>query len=94
MAVVAKATSKPFYVVAECFKFVREYPLTQWDVRNPDKVRWMCVVSVSLLHVCVRVCAHICTCTCIWAYLVLMCVLVHTWLPSIDSCYSQLNFIV
>ena len=37
MAVVAKATSKPFYVVAECFKFVREYPLTQWDVRNPDK---------------------------------------------------------
>lgn len=53
MAVVAKATSKPFYVVAECFKFVREYPLTQWDVRNPDKVRWMCVS----LDVCVCVCA-------------------------------------
>ena len=48
MAVVAKAMSKPFYVVAECFKFVREYPLTQSDTRNPDKVRVMCVVSVSV----------------------------------------------
>ena len=52
MAIVAKATSKPFYVVVECFKFVREYPLTQWDVRNPEKVRWMCVVSVRL-SVCI-----------------------------------------
>ena len=35
----AKALNKPFYVVAESFKFVRLYPLKQDDVRNIEKVR-------------------------------------------------------
>lgn len=34
----AKALNKPFYVVAESFKFVRLYPLKQDDVRNVEKV--------------------------------------------------------
>ena len=38
MAVMAKALNKPFYVVAECFKFVRLYPLKQEDIRNVEKV--------------------------------------------------------
>ncbi len=45
MAVMTKAVNKPFYVVAESFKFVRLYPLNQEDVPNRFKVRvWkMCV---------------------------------------------------
>ena len=42
IAVMAKALNKPFYVVAESFKFVRLYPLKQDDVRNIEKV---CVAS-------------------------------------------------
>lgn len=38
-AVMAKALNKPFYVVAESFKFVRLYPLKQSDIRNVEKVR-------------------------------------------------------
>ncbi|XP_057675449.1 translation initiation factor eIF-2B subunit alpha isoform X2 [Corythoichthys intestinalis] len=38
MAVCAKAHNKPFYVVAESFKFVRLYPLNQQDV--PDKFKY------------------------------------------------------
>lgn len=34
----AKALNKPFYVVAESFKFVRLYPLKQDDIRNVEKV--------------------------------------------------------
>ncbi|KXJ29025.1 translation initiation factor eIF-2B subunit alpha [Exaiptasia diaphana] len=34
MAVMTKAANKPFYVVAESFKFVRLYPLNQEDVPN------------------------------------------------------------
>ncbi|OWK14883.1 EIF2B1 [Cervus elaphus hippelaphus] len=37
MAVWAKAQNKPFYVVAESFKFVRLFPLNQQDV--PDKFK-------------------------------------------------------
>ncbi|XP_061787617.1 translation initiation factor eIF2B subunit alpha isoform X2 [Nerophis lumbriciformis] len=37
-AVCAKAHNKPFYVVAESFKFVRLYPLNQQDV--PDKFKY------------------------------------------------------
>lgn len=37
MAVCSKAHNKPFYVVAESFKFVRLYPLNQQDV--PDKFK-------------------------------------------------------
>ncbi|KAK3752724.1 hypothetical protein QZH41_018688 [Actinostola sp. cb2023] len=37
MAVMTKAANKPFYVVAESFKFVRLYPLNQEDVPNKNK---------------------------------------------------------
>ena len=37
MAVCAKAQNKPFYAVAESFKFVRLFPLNQQDV--PDKFK-------------------------------------------------------
>lgn len=37
VAVMAKALNKPFYVVAESFKFVRLYPLKQADIRNAEK---------------------------------------------------------
>lgn len=39
MAVCAKAQNKPFYVVAESFKFVRLFPLNQRDVPDKFKVR-------------------------------------------------------
>ena len=45
MAVMAKAINKPFYVVAECFKFMRVFPLNQEDLPNPEKVT-LC----ALLH--------------------------------------------
>ncbi|XP_048369992.1 translation initiation factor eIF-2B subunit alpha [Sphaerodactylus townsendi] len=38
MAVCAKGQNKPFYVVAESFKFVRLFPLNQQDV--PDKFKY------------------------------------------------------
>uniref|UniRef100_A0A7M4FLG1 Translation initiation factor eIF2B subunit alpha n=1 Tax=Crocodylus porosus TaxID=8502 RepID=A0A7M4FLG1_CROPO len=38
MAVCTKAQNKPFYVVAESFKFVRLFPLNQQDV--PDKFKY------------------------------------------------------
>uniref|UniRef100_A0A673L7J1 Translation initiation factor eIF2B subunit alpha n=1 Tax=Sinocyclocheilus rhinocerous TaxID=307959 RepID=A0A673L7J1_9TELE len=38
MAVCSKAHNKPFYVVAESFKFVRLYPLNQQDV--PDRFKY------------------------------------------------------
>ena len=38
MAVMAKTLNKPFYVVAESFKFVRMYPLNQGDLPNDEKV--------------------------------------------------------
>lgn len=38
IAVCAKAQNKPFYVVAESFKFVRLFPLNQRDV--PDKFKY------------------------------------------------------
>ena len=38
MAVCAKEMNKPFYVVAESFKFTRIYPLNQHDVPNEFKV--------------------------------------------------------
>ena len=37
MAVMAKTLNKPFYVVAESFKFVRMYPLNQGDLPNDEK---------------------------------------------------------
>ncbi|KAL0979397.1 hypothetical protein UPYG_G00184540 [Umbra pygmaea] len=38
LAVCSKAHNKPFYVVAESFKFVRMYPLNQQDV--PDRFKY------------------------------------------------------
>lgn len=38
LAVMAKALNKPFYVVAESFKFVRMFPLNQDDLPNLEKV--------------------------------------------------------
>ena len=37
-AITAKAMNKPFYVVAESFKFVRLYPLDQGDIPTEFKV--------------------------------------------------------
>ena len=68
--------------MAECFKFVCEYPLTQSDVRNPDKVRVMCVVSIFIytLSVCglwldcvvfvshCVLCSFLCDSLCIWVH--------------------------
>ncbi|KAI0226292.1 Translation initiation factor eIF-2B subunit alpha [Lamellibrachia satsuma] len=39
MAICAKEMNKPFYVVAESFKFARLYPLNQKDVPNQFKYR-------------------------------------------------------
>uniref|UniRef100_A0A2C9JGQ9 Translation initiation factor eIF2B subunit alpha n=1 Tax=Biomphalaria glabrata TaxID=6526 RepID=A0A2C9JGQ9_BIOGL len=38
IAICAKQMNKPFYVVTESFKFVREYPLNQMDV--PDRFKY------------------------------------------------------
>ena len=38
ISISAKAMNKPFYVVAESFKFARFYPLNQQDVPNEFKV--------------------------------------------------------
>ncbi|XP_041742164.1 translation initiation factor eIF-2B subunit alpha isoform X2 [Coregonus clupeaformis] len=45
MAVCSKAHNKPFYVVAESFKFVRLYPLNQQDV--PDRYKADTLRTVS-----------------------------------------------
>lgn len=47
MAVCSKAHNKPFYVVAESFKFVRLYPLNQQDV--PDRFK-VSAFTESLTH--------------------------------------------
>lgn len=49
MAMCSKAHNKPFYVVAESFKFVRLYPLNQQDVPDKFKVRQNVCVCVCLL---------------------------------------------
>jgi hypothetical protein len=46
MAVCAKAQNKPFYVVAESFKFVRLFPLNQEDVPDKFKVSFMYLTGV------------------------------------------------
>lgn len=38
IAVLAKASKKPFYVVAESHKFVRLFPLNQFDLPVPQNV--------------------------------------------------------
>lgn len=55
IAVCAKAQNKPFYVVAESFKFVRLFPLNQQDVPDKFKVREIQVASWQTeihLHAC------------------------------------------
>lgn len=41
MALVAKEMNKPFYVLAESFKFVRLYPLNERDLPKELKVTQM-----------------------------------------------------
>ena len=51
MSVCAKAMNKPFYVVAESFKFTRQFPLNQQDVPNNFKVSvklWMIGFEFSI----------------------------------------------
>lgn len=54
MAMCSKAHNKPFYVVAESFKFVRLYPLNQQDVPDKFKVRqnrtYVCMFTAFPLH--------------------------------------------
>lgn len=38
MAICAKAHNKAFYVLAESYKFIRQYPLSQSDI--PDRLKW------------------------------------------------------
>ncbi len=46
MALLAKATGKPFYVVAESHKFVRLYPLSQYDLPlNQEVVQFKTAVE-------------------------------------------------
>lgn len=47
MAVCAKAQNKPFYVVAESFKFVRLFPLNQQDVPDEFKARTCMLMGVQ-----------------------------------------------
>lgn len=50
IAVCAKQMNKPVYVVAESFKFVREFPLNQKDV--PDRFKVMCkFVIIFFFHI-------------------------------------------
>ncbi|KAK7895491.1 hypothetical protein WMY93_020816 [Mugilogobius chulae] len=51
MALCSKAHNKPFYVVAESFKFVRLYPLNQQDV--PDKFKYKADTLKSIKN-CLR----------------------------------------
>ena len=38
IAIAAKAANKPVYAVAESFKFLRQYPLNQFEAPNKHKV--------------------------------------------------------
>jgi len=38
VAICAKSMNKPFYVLAESYKFIRLYPLNQSDI--PDRLKW------------------------------------------------------
>lgn len=39
MALLAKAHQKPFYALAESYKFLRHFPLSQTDLPNPKSAR-------------------------------------------------------
>ena len=39
MALLAKAHQKPFYALAESYKFLRHFPLSQTDLPNPRSAR-------------------------------------------------------
>lgn len=44
----AKTLNKPFYVVAESFKFVRMFPLNQDDLPNAEKVNEFLKISPTM----------------------------------------------
>lgn len=48
VAVMAKTLNKPFYVVAESFKFVRMFPLNQDDLPNAEKVNEFLKISPTM----------------------------------------------
>jgi translation initiation factor eIF-2B subunit alpha len=54
IAVIARSANKPFYVVAESFKFVRVYPLNQYDLPSNFSVS----VTTGLLEEPVRASAE------------------------------------
>lgn len=47
LALAAKEMNKPFYVVAESYKFARLYPLNQQDIPNQFKVQCLNLDKVS-----------------------------------------------
>ncbi len=47
-ALVARALAKPFYVLAESFRFLRDFPLTQDDVADKKEV---CAALFGLLRI-------------------------------------------
>ena len=48
----AKTLNKPFYVVAESFKFVRMFPLNQDDLPNAEKVVHFYIISYKYMYMC------------------------------------------
>lgn len=58
MAVMAKALNKPFYVVAESFKFVRMYPLNQRDLPNDEKVYYIFLSLHPRIYMCIFTYTH------------------------------------
>lgn len=59
MAVMAKTLNKPFYIVAESFKFVRMYPLNQGDLPNDEKVQRLNTAACIASYVHSRSPVHI-----------------------------------
>lgn len=62
IAIVAKTFKKPFYVAAESFKFVRQYPLTQSDISNIEYINKpeFSPVDNNTLPQGVEVCVNLC----------------------------------
>lgn len=50
MAVCARAMNKPFYVLAESFKFVRVFPLNQLDIPSQFQVSVQILLVTMFLN--------------------------------------------
>ena len=64
----AKTLNKPFYVVAESYKFARMYPLNQTDLPNNEKV-WYCCCCYCC-YCCYCCCYYCCCYYCYYYYIV------------------------